>query len=94
MAAYLAMVRQKIEQEIFYPDIARKLGLTGKVEMAFYIGKDGSLSRDRIEVVGGSEDTILRDAALETIRGIDKFPPPPAGAIRVTMPVSFILRKG
>lgn len=92
MAAYLGLLRRLIEQELVYPASAQRLGLTGQVEVVFGIEADGTLETGHLDVVGGSEEVILRDAALQTIRGIGRFPPPPRGAMRVSVPVLFVLR--
>jgi protein TonB len=88
---YLGKLRRQIQQGLVYPAAARRLALTGQVTVAFRIEADGTLAPDSLRLVGGASETLLRDAALQTIRDIGGFPPPPGGAILIEVPVQFSL---
>lgn len=94
MRAYLANLRQRIQQTLDYPAQARRLGLAGEVALHFTILADGRLALDTLRVIGGSDDSLLQDGALETIRRLESLPPPPDGALTVEVPVVFTLQRG
>lgn len=89
--AYLAEIRRKIQRALVYPAAARRLGLTGRVDLAFRIESDGTVPADGLRVVGGSDEDLLRDGAIATIRDIGGFHPPPGGSLRLVVPVVFTL---
>ena len=89
--AYLALIRQQIQQRLIYPPAARRLGLAGQVRLRFAILADGQVAAESLNVAGGSEASLLQAGAVETVRRIAAFPPPPAGAIGIEVPVLFSL---
>jgi len=91
MDAYLAALRQAIQRGLVYPAVARRLGLAGLVRVRFQVLADGRVDPGSLVVTGGSDDDILRRGALDTIRRLSTFSPPPVGSIGVEVPVSFTL---
>ena len=91
MEAYLAAVRTAIQRELVYPPSARRLGLSGQVHLRFALDAEGRVAPDSVRVVGGSDDSILRQGAMATIRRVASLPPPPAGPIGIEVPVTFTL---
>jgi protein TonB len=89
--AYLATIRKHIQESLVYPPAARRLGLAGQVRLRFTIEGDGRVAGDSLHIVGGSDASLLQDGAVETIRNIAAFPPPPAGSIGIEVPVLFSL---
>lgn len=91
MEAYLAALRQAIQRGLIYPATARRLGLAGLVRVRFLVLADGRVDPGSLVVTGGSDDDILRRGALDTIRRLSTFSPPPVGSIGVEVPVNFTL---
>ncbi len=91
MDSYLAALRQAIQRGLVYPAVARRLGLAGLVRVRFQVLADGRVDPGSLVVTGGSDDDILRRGALDTIRRLSTFSPPPVGSIGVEVPVSFTL---
>ncbi|WP_096704940.1 TonB family protein [Magnetospirillum sp. 15-1] len=91
MDAYLAALRRAIQRGLVYPAVARRLGLAGLVRVRFQVLADGGVDPGSLVVTGGSDDDILRRGALDTIRRLSTFSPPPVGSIGVEVPVSFTL---
>jgi len=89
--AYLAALQRAIQGSLVYPPAARRLRLSGLVRLRFSIAADGRIERGSLAVTGGSEDEILRQGALDTIRRLGTVPPPPPGPMGVEVPVNFFL---
>jgi TonB family protein len=89
MAAYLALVRERIQARLVYPPAARRLHLTGQVMVSLQIAADGRLDTAGLSIVDGNADTILKAAALATLKDLATVPPPPHGPIRLLVPVLF-----
>lgn len=81
-------IRNSILTQLRYPVIARRRGWSGKVEVAFQIAPDGSISGLRIEASSGY--SILDEQALAAITNSAPFTPPGIVA-QVVMPVTFQL---
>lgn len=77
--AYVQKVRQQIEQHKVYPALARKLDMSGTVEVFYVINRQGKLIDAGIAATSGSE--ILDKAALQAVRAA-VFPPIPDDAWR------------
>jgi protein TonB len=90
---YLEAIRRQIQQALVYPPMARRLGIAGSVQLRFSIGADGAVAMDTLRVVGGSDDSLLREGALDTIRLLGRLPPPPIADMTIEVPVAFTLRK-
>jgi protein TonB len=92
---YRARIRQAVDEHKHYPRMARRLGLEGRVVVAFTVGADGRLAGVRLVESSGSE--LLDEAALEAVRQAAPFPPFPAGIERrqwdFTLPLSFALER-
>jgi len=89
--AYLVTIRKHIQENLVYPPAARRLGLAGQVRLRFTIEGDGRVAGDSLRIVGGSDASLLQNGAIETIRKIAAFPPPPTGSIGIEVPVLFAL---
>lgn len=77
--AYVQKVRQQIEQHKVFPPLARKLDMSGTVEISYVIDRQGKLIGVEIAATSGSE--ILDKAALQAVRA-SVFPPIPEDAWR------------
>ena len=71
MIALAEYVRNEIERQKYYPDIARTKGIEGTVYINFYIGQDGTPGS--ISIAKSSGEKILDDAGIMTIRKIGKI---------------------
>ena len=72
--SYLLRLLAHIDHHKFYPRIARRRGVEGEIQVAFYLRKDGSISN--LQITGGSK--VLRKAAKEAVQQSLSLPPPPA----------------
>ena len=71
--SYLLRLLAHIDNHKFYPRIARRRGVEGEIQVAFYLRKDGSISN--LQVTGGSK--VLRKAAKQAVQQSLSLPPPP-----------------
>jgi protein TonB len=78
-AAYVSQVRMQIEHHKIYPALARRLDMSGTVEVAYILNRQGKLVSVSIVKTSGSD--ILDKAALQAVRSA-LFPPIPADAWR------------
>ncbi|MEX2148277.1 MAG: energy transducer TonB [Candidatus Rokuibacteriota bacterium] len=91
--AYLALVRQRIQEALRYPMAARRRGLTGSVHVEITVEPSGAIAAVRL--AASSSHPLLDEAALEAVRGLRPvaFPPDVAPrSLRVRLPVVFELR--
>ncbi len=84
-----AFVRNLIVKNLSFPATARRMGLTGKIVIAFFLKEDGQVAD--ITVVESSGHDILDNTVVATIQNISPFPMPPAAA-RIVLPITFHLR--
>jgi protein TonB len=91
--ALYAELRRRLEQALIYPPAARRRRLTGVVEVELEIQPSGAITR--VALAASSSHRILDDAALDTVRALDRVPFPPGirpRTLRVRLPVEFALR--
>ncbi len=86
---YLAGVRRRIAESIFYPRRARLSHLEGVVKVSFLIGAEGRLQG--CNVVDPSPHTIFNRAARTILEKASPFPPPGPEIIgrEITVPIKF-----
>ena len=72
---YLAVLRERVEREKFYPPVSKRRGEEGQVVVGFVIRKDGELTD--FTIIRSSGIRRLDNAALRTLRGISPFEPIP-----------------
>ena len=82
-------VRDLIVKNVSFPISARRMGLTGKIVVAFLLKEDGQV--ENITVVESTGHDILDSNVVATIRRISPFPKPPAAA-RIVLPITFHLQ--
>ena len=87
-AGDFSWIRDAIQHAIAYPAAARRMGLEGKVVVAFHLLSDGSV-RD-VRVVHGSGHTALDRGAIDAVRNASPFPRSPVEAEVIT-PVVYRL---
>ena len=91
--AYLALVRQRIQELLRYPVAARRRGLTGSVHVEVTVEPSGRIAA--VSLVTSSTHRLLDDAALEAVRALPPVPFPPdltPRSLRVRLPIVFELR--
>ena len=84
--SYIAGVYERINQVRRYPEISRKLGEEGAVEVAFAIGRDGMLAGET-ELVASSPFSALNRAARRSVRKSSPFPPLPECVRKSVLPL-------
>ncbi len=82
-------VRQRILRNLRFPEIARKMGLSGKIVVSFVLKTDGQV--ERITVVSSSGHKLLDNTVVSTIRRVAPFPRPPVSA-QLMLPIVFHLK--
>lgn len=86
---HFTYIRDLIIKRLTYPMIARRMGWSGRVVLAFVVAEDGSVRT--IHVRESSGYASLDNSAMETVRSVAPFPRPPVAA-EIVMPVQFQLR--
>ncbi|MGE5220110.1 MAG: energy transducer TonB [Chloroflexota bacterium] len=72
---YFTKLKQLIESQWEYPELALRYGLQGKLSLEFTIGANGQLEGLRLVRSSGSQ--LLDDEALRAIKAASPFPPIP-----------------
>ncbi len=72
---YVGKIRQSIESEWQYPEIALRYGLQGKLALEFTILGDGHL--EGLRLLRSSGSSLLDNEALRAIKAAAPFPPIP-----------------
>lgn len=83
---HFAFIRDRIMRNITYPRIARRMGWSGKVTVAFLV-HDSGLVED-IRVVESSGHEVLDQNAIEAVRKSCPLPKPPVAA-QLVVPVVY-----
>lgn len=90
---YQQMIKRKINNNLIYPQLARKKGVEGKVGVGFLVLKDGQV---RNITVQNSTNSILNQAAISTIKHASPFSPIPdtlgIEELRLSLIISFKLK--
>jgi len=85
---YLKLVLREVERNKFYPLIARRMGIEGRVKLKIVIGKEGELLS--VSVLS-SDSPVLKKAAVKTLKKCH-FPPPPGGKFETELTIHYKLR--
>jgi TonB family protein len=72
---YFTRIKQLIESQWEYPELALRYGLQGRLALEFTIGANGQLERLRVLRSSGSQ--LLDEEALRAIKAAAPFPPIP-----------------
>jgi len=86
--AYLIYIRQMIEKHLGYPARARRLHVSGKVNLRFMITANGDI--DETPILAESSYPILNKAAIRAVKQAAPFPHPQR-KINVELPILFSL---
>ncbi len=85
---YLRFVLQEVEKNKFYPLIARRMGIEGRVKLKIVIGSKGELLS--VSVLS-SDSEILKKAAVKTLKKCH-FLPPPRGKFETDLTIRYKLK--
>lgn len=88
--AHLGEIRGLLVQNLKYPKMAQKLKMQGEVRIAFSLGTDGSV--ENVKVVESSGFEILDEDAVSLIEKTASKFPKPSKSVRITVPLSYVLR--
>jgi protein TonB len=83
---YFTKLKQSIEQQWEYPEMALRYGLQGTLALEFTIGSSGQLEQLRVIRSSGSE--LLDSEAIRAIRAAAPFPPIPSWVKPVPLRIS------
>jgi protein TonB len=90
---YKAQILSHIKKHRKYPLAARRRGIKGTVNVDFLLYRDGTLGD--IKVTKRSKHQILNNAAVESIKAGEPYPPFPSGmqeqSILIGVPITFNL---
>jgi len=92
-AVYFARLRQRIQELLRYPTVARRRGVTGTVHLEIAVAPDGAIAT--VSVIASSSHQILDRAAVDAARSVPRLPFPSdvrPRALRVRLPVVFELQ--
>jgi TonB family protein len=84
--SYFNKIKQSIESEWEYPELALRYGLQGKLSLEFTIAKDGQLAQLRLIRSSGSQ--LLDEEAIRAIKAAAPFPPIPPWIKPNPLPIS------
>ncbi|RUM40841.1 MAG: hypothetical protein DSY34_04615 [Desulfurobacterium sp.] len=87
--SYVSLIIREIERRKFYPPLARRFGIEGKVVVRIVVDRGGKLKE--VSVVKSSGNKILDRAALKLIKKCD-FPPLPSEYQKETFDVEIPIR--
>ncbi len=89
---YLQLFRRRVQESLEYPLVARRRGLSGRVELEVLLEPSGRPSV--VRVVSPSAHAVLDEAAVEAVRSLAPEPLPehlPRRPLRIRLPLSFQL---
>jgi TonB family protein len=92
--AYVRALRQRIEERLVYPAPAVRRGVQGTVELELQLDAAGQLTA--VVEVGREGGGLLREAAIQAVRGATPFPFPlglAPRALTIRLPIVFELRQ-
>lgn len=90
---YLSKVRAKIQSNIKYPLLAKKLRLEGESVIEFVILKSGYVDELSIVIKESSGHESLDKQAIKTLLSVLPFDIPPKNNMAIILPVVFQLNK-
>ena len=85
---HFAYIKDMVQRNITYPQVARQMGWEGKVIVSFDIASDGMAKN--IRVINSSGKGVFDRNSVETIKNISPFPKPPVEA-QIIIPIQYRL---
>jgi protein TonB len=88
---YKGKVRAKIARSTQMPSKAKRLGITGRAQVAFIVTPSGAAQN--IVLASSAGNPVLDEAALSAVRRASPFPPMPQGMsqLSLSVPITFDL---
>ena len=84
--SYFTKIKQTIEQQWEYPEMALRYGLQGRLFLEFTIGVSGRL--EQLRMIRSSGSQLLDEEALRAIKAAAPFPPIPSWIKPVPLSIS------
>ena len=84
--SYFNRIKQAINQNWEYPELAKRYGLQGTLFLEFAVGANGQLEQLRLVRSSGSQ--LLDDEALRAIKAAAPFAPIPSWIKSIPLPIS------
>ena len=92
LSLYLAKVRQKIQESLRYPSMAKKMGVEGEAMVQFLIRSNGTVEASSIKITKSSGKSILDRNAMAAVLDALPFELPPQEDLQIVIPVVFKLK--
>lgn len=86
---FLDSIRKRIESKKRYPEVAKLAGIEGCAEIKLVLLKNGHL--ENVEIIESSGNKSLDEAALQSVRDAEPFPPIPDGINQEKIEMSIYL---
>lgn len=90
---YLFKIRAKIQENLRYPPLARRLKIEGESVVSFDIANNGSVNISSIGIKKSSGHESLDRQAMQTIEDVSPFDAPPKEVMSIILPISFNLNR-
>lgn len=84
--SYFTKIKQSIEQNWEYPEVALRYGLHGRLLLQFTIDASGIL--DQLRLIRSSGSQVLDEEALRAIKAAAPFPPIPSWIEQIPLTIS------
>lgn len=88
---YLSTIRSKIEANLKYPVLAKRLKIEGEVLLAFEILQNGGIKESSLYIKNSSGHKSLDESAIETVATVAPFDSPPQNNMSIVVPIVFKL---
>ncbi len=92
LALYMKYIHNRIEEEKFYPKIAKRMGLKGKCILQFNVLKNGEIKN--ISFYKKASFNILNKSALKILENINSFKPFPINLqkemLMIKIPIKYV----
>lgn len=88
--AFHDLLAARVRDRLAYPAVARRRGEEGSVLIDLSVKADGSL--ESVRVSSGSGSAVLDRAALDLVRSLFPFDPPPGGDYTIPLRIQYLLR--
>jgi len=89
---YLQRFRRHVQESLQYPLVARRRGISGKVDLEVLLEPSGRIGA--VRVISSSSHAVLDEAALKAVRSLVPEPLPehlPRRPLRIRLPLAFEL---
>jgi protein TonB len=77
LSEYVKRLSKKVNANLVYPDDGRQAGLRGAPTVSFGLRLDGQIRPETLKIVASSGHPKLDASALQTVRSVAPFDPPP-----------------